>query len=61
MFPGLMRDWLKDPVLDKRLAEAVGAASGADGWANLASVGSSLARLASDFDTHSWESPSPRT
>src|SRR5690554_1210223 len=45
---------IKDPVLDKVLAEAVRASIGDDGWAILSAVGSNLARLKSDFDTRSW-------
>ncbi|MFN3866086.1 MAG: OST-HTH/LOTUS domain-containing protein, partial [Demequina sp.] len=44
----------KDAGLDKLLSEAVDAASGDDGWAQLGTVGSNLSRLASDFDTRTW-------
>ena len=36
------------------LSEAVEAAADDDGWANLATVGSKLSRLASDFDSRTW-------
>ncbi|WP_296665850.1 NYN domain-containing protein [Demequina sp.] len=44
----------RDPKLDKLLAEAVEAAAGDDGWAQLGTVGSNLSRLASDFDSRTW-------
>ncbi|WP_062288704.1 NYN domain-containing protein [Demequina phytophila] len=44
----------RDPQLDRLLAEAVAAAAGDDGWANLGSVGQNLSRLASDFDSRTW-------
>ncbi|WP_228374604.1 NYN domain-containing protein [Demequina rhizosphaerae] len=44
----------RDPQLDRLLAEAVEAAAGDDGWANLGSVGQNLSRLASDFDSRTW-------
>ncbi|MDN4478318.1 NYN domain-containing protein [Demequina lignilytica] len=44
----------RDETLDRLLAEAVDAASGDDGWANLGTVGSNLSKLASDFDSRTW-------
>ncbi|WP_062517413.1 NYN domain-containing protein [Demequina gelatinilytica] len=44
----------RDDTLDRLLAEAVDAAAGDDGWANLGAVGSNLSRLASDFDSRTW-------
>lgn len=44
----------RDPKLDRLLAEAVEAAAGDDGWAQLGTVGSNLSRLASDFDPRTW-------
>jgi len=46
-----------DKKLDRLLAEAVDAAVGDDGWANLGAVGSNLSRLASDFDSRTWGYP----
>lgn len=44
----------RDPKLDELLTEAVDAAAGDDGWAQLGAVGSNLQRLASDFDSRTW-------
>ena len=44
----------RDSKLEKLLPEAVDTAAGDDGWANLASVGQNLSRLASDFDSRTW-------
>jgi hypothetical protein len=43
-----------DANLDRMLREAVTASTGDDGWAHLSTVGSKLARLASDFDPRTW-------
>ena len=43
-----------DTKLANLLSEAVEAAADDDGWANLATVGSKLSRLASDFDSRTW-------
>lgn len=45
---------VKDPALDKLLAEAFEGAVGDDGWAALSLIGSNLSRLASDFDSRTW-------
>ncbi len=47
----------RNSKLDRLLAEAVDAAAGDDGWANLGAVGSNLSRLASDFDPRTWGYP----
>ncbi|SEJ71016.1 NYN domain-containing protein [Demequina mangrovi] len=44
----------RDATLDRLLAEAVDAAAGDDGWANLGTVGQNLSRLASDFDSRTY-------
>ncbi|WP_062521438.1 NYN domain-containing protein [Demequina silvatica] len=44
----------RDDTLDRLLAEAVEAAAGDDGWANLGAVGQNLSRLASDFDSRTY-------
>lgn len=44
----------EDERLTTLLRGAVEKASGDDGWANLAAVGSNLSRLASDFDSRTW-------
>jgi uncharacterized LabA/DUF88 family protein len=43
-----------DAKFDTLLSEAVDAAADDDGWAHLATVGSKLSKLASDFDSRSW-------
>ncbi|WNM25345.1 NYN domain-containing protein [Demequina capsici] len=44
----------EDRRLSSLLEEAVDAAAGDDGWAQLGAVGSNLSRLASDFDSRTW-------